>query len=491
MNFHDDRSGATRSNDNPGEVRKNLWYVLPVIVGQMLPFATLPFILRALAAEEYGRWVLCYAYALFVSGIANFGMPIVYERNFFESQDSQGHGERLFTTLGFTLCLSSVCLVLTAIFRENLATLVTSHPKDGVLLLATTGATLVASFKTYYALYLRNTGNARAYTVYTLDETILGAALTVIFVVAMRVGSLGLAWGPLIASTAVLILVSRRVTRELPVHWSTAYLYDALKMGAPLAPRLLIGVVATQFDKFLLGRLASVGSVAVYSVGQRLAHVVFTYMTALENSFVPEVYRRMFKLREEGAKSVGRYLTPYAVVSVGVALLVVLFSEEVLKIIAPSGYGPAQAVVSVLAIHYALMFFGKLPTHTYAKKTWTASAISVVTVFLTVVLCFLFVAWFGFIGAAWATLAAGAASIFMFVAIGQRYYRIEFEWWKLFLAYGFLTTAALGNLAIQEIGMSYGVRLSLKLVCVLVYAGIGSAAIRSVVPVKRLGGRSK
>ena len=60
------------------------WYLLSTAVTAALPLVVLPVITRALAPEQYGAWVLAYAYAMFVSTAANLGLPVVYERSYFE-----------------------------------------------------------------------------------------------------------------------------------------------------------------------------------------------------------------------------------------------------------------------------------------------------------------------------------------------------------------------------------------------------------------------
>ena len=47
-------------------------------------------------------------------------------------------------------------------------------------------------------------------------------------------------------------------------------------------------VVSSNFDKYLIGALSTIGGVGVYSVAQRLANMVFAYMSALEKSSVGE-----------------------------------------------------------------------------------------------------------------------------------------------------------------------------------------------------------
>ena len=64
------------------QIKNSLIYLLPVIVGNLLPLLTLPIFTRILTKEDFGIWGLAQVYAIFVNGVANFGLTIGYERNF-------------------------------------------------------------------------------------------------------------------------------------------------------------------------------------------------------------------------------------------------------------------------------------------------------------------------------------------------------------------------------------------------------------------------
>ena len=112
------------------------------------------------------------------------------------------------------------------------------------------------------------------------------------FVAWMRVGPLGLVLGHLVAGVAILVLVVRRLGAALRPALDGALLADSLRISLPLTPRIFLGVVGSNFDKYLIGLLATVGGVGVYAVGQRISYMAFQYMTAIENVFTPQVYQR-------------------------------------------------------------------------------------------------------------------------------------------------------------------------------------------------------
>ena len=59
------------------QVRDSVVYMVPALVGNVLPLVTLPLITRALSPAEYGMWALALAYGSFVIGLANFGLSVI------------------------------------------------------------------------------------------------------------------------------------------------------------------------------------------------------------------------------------------------------------------------------------------------------------------------------------------------------------------------------------------------------------------------------
>jgi len=62
--------------------------------------------------EDYGALAVCIAYSLFVTAIANFGLSMGYERDFFEGQDDVKKKAGLFYSVIlfvlFNLCIYGI-----------------------------------------------------------------------------------------------------------------------------------------------------------------------------------------------------------------------------------------------------------------------------------------------------------------------------------------------------------------------------------------------
>ena len=125
MNAPDNGKYASEANgggDTRQQIRDSLLYMLPLVVNNLIPFLTLPIFTRILTTEDYGVLALAQVYAVFVSGLANFGMILSYERNYFQYRESpRDSAGLLFSSLAFVLFNIAVAGILTFLFRERLS----------------------------------------------------------------------------------------------------------------------------------------------------------------------------------------------------------------------------------------------------------------------------------------------------------------------------------------------------------------------------------
>lgn len=424
------------------DLRNSLIYVLPPVISSAVPLLTLPLITRAVTSEEYGAWALAVAYAQFVSGVANFGLTISYERNFFQFRESKSEAALLYSVLSFVASTFAIAGAATMAARPAIAMFLMHTKRYASVLVWAFCAQAVTSLRTYFLIYFRNTTNARAYALYSIDENLLSAVFSVVLVVVLKMGPDGLAIGPLLGSSLVFLALMWRFLRQLPPAWDWNLLRDTLRISYPLTPRIFFGGIGGSIDKYLIGLLGSMGGVGVYSIAQRVSHVSFTFTTALENVFVPQVYRRMFERTDNGIE-VGRYLTPFAFVSAAATLVIVLAAPEAIRFFTTSGeFLGAVPVVAVLGLHYGVMFFGKIPQLMYGKKTWFISVLSLMTIGLNGAFGVAIIPRLGAVGAALAALLTGVVTNAITLHAGQKAYRIQWELGKLASIYALLTAAA-------------------------------------------------
>jgi O-antigen/teichoic acid export membrane protein len=456
------------------QIQNSLIYLMPLAVNSVLPIIVISVFTRILTKEDFGLWGLAQVYGIFATGVTNFGMLTAYERNYFQFRnDKLKSAQLLYSTLGFVLANFSIVAGLTYGFRNYLSGLVTGSDANGTILFFAFCGHFSHSILSYYLTFFKNTENATDYSRHVIAFSLLNLGFSLIFVAWLRIGVIGLIYAQLAAGTIVFFMLTLKFASILNPAFSPVILKESISIAYPLTPRIFLGVISSQFDKYMIGLMATIGGVGIYSIGQKVASAIFSIMTAIQNVFSPQVYRRMFDGGDEGGRQVGTYLTPFAYVCVAPAIMIVLFAEELFSVLTPSSFHGAVDIVIILAMFYSVMFFGKQPQLVYAKKTGITSFLSIMGVGLNIALNIPFIMKWGANGAAWATLLAGMISTAIHFLISQHYYRIEWEYKKIFFIYAIFFISAFSGLLLKDFFQNYTTWLFVKFLFFLMYIRLG------------------
>jgi len=458
------------------QIKNSFIYLLPIITGSILPFVSLSIFTRILTREDYGVLALAQVYALFVSGLANFGMTAAYDRNYFQYRSNPLETAKLLYSILLFVTLNFLFLAaLTFVFRGTLSKLIVGSAEHGNILFWAFCNQFFVGVNYYYLTYFKNSETAKDFAIYTIAVSITNLIISVFLVAYLRIGVIGLVYGQLCSGLIIFSVLSYKFLTTLLPSFSKSILIESLKISYPLTPRIFLGVISTQFDKFMIGLLATVGGVGIYSIGQRVSNAIFIFMTAIQNVFSPQVYKKMFDLQEKGGEEIGRYLTPFAYVCISVALLASLFSEEIISILTPPSYHGAIDIVIILSMFYGFLFFGKLNGNQliFTKKTHIISLLTLASICLNVGFNIPFIMKWGAIGAAWGTLLAGLISGSISFAVSQRYYEIKWEYENLAWIYSIFFCAAFTVITMRYYTVLYPWRLSAKVIFLLLYVFLG------------------
>lgn len=457
------------------QIKNSLLYILPSIVNGFLPIITLPIFTRVLTVNDYGVYALAGIYAILLSGIVNFGLTASYERNFFQYSDKHKSSELLYSTLSFVLAIFLTATVFTYVFKKPISRVFIGSAEYGGLLFWVFLSTVIMSFKQYFLIYFKNTENAKDFVVYTVDETFLGVVLSLFFVVYLKTGVIGLAWGQCFASITILLFLIARFLKTVPVRLGWSVLKDSLKISLPLTPRIFMGVVSTQLNKYLLSLLNTLGGVGIFSIAQKIGNATFVFMTAVQNVFNPQVYKKMFSSEASAGKEIGQFLTPFAYLSIFICMLVSLFSHEAVRLLTGPAFYSSAPIVSILSMYYGFLFFGKINgiQLIFKRKTIITSMLTFLDIGVGVALSVPFIIKFGVIGAAWATFLGGLISGYSAFLISQHYFHIQWEVKKIAAIFGVFCISSLLTLFVIGGPVPYLASFGIRLVCVAVYIYLG------------------
>ncbi|MCZ2473332.1 polysaccharide biosynthesis protein [Aquirufa ecclesiirivi] len=444
------------------KVKNISYFMLPTLVSALIPVVTLPIISRKVSLEEYGVYALCIAFGTFLSGLANMGLTSGYERNFFEQKTQEQQGKLLFTVV---FLVTAVCFLLgffCYLFSPIISLWIAGDATYGLSFVLGYFAVSISSLKLYFLIYYKNVGNAKSYAWFSIDEVILNVLIGMFLVIYLEMGINGLLIGQLVGASLVMSMLLFRFLRTLPFGFSKQLMKNCFAISLPLTPRIFFGVIGTQFDKYLISLLGSLGGVGLYNLGQKIAYVVFNYMTALQNVYSPKVYKMMFDQGDDAEGKIGQYLTlPFYISALG-GVGLALFSEEIIILLTPASYHGAINIVSVLSLMYVLYFFGKQPQLIYAKKTSLTSVLTLASICINIAVNIPLIKMYGGDGAAYGSLLSAFISSGISLWVSQKYFFIRWEWTKILFCLLSIFLFTLIHIYLRNMGIYWPFRFLVK-----------------------------
>jgi len=459
------------------DIKNGITYFLPIIVKNAFPFITLPIFTRILTVEEYGLLGLAIIYATFANGIANFGMTLSFERNFFQHKsEPKKQTQLLFSSIGFVNANFFLLVLITYLFLEPLSVFILGSADNKWLMIGVFASLFYySSINQFYFIVLKNEGKAGQFSKFNVILSIIYFIVSIFLVAILRIGVWGIVIAQFIAGLVVFSILSVIFTRKRGFSLSKLLLLESLKLSYPLTPRLFLGVLGTQFDKYMIGLLATLGDVGVYHIGKKISYLAFNLMTAVQNVYNPQVYKKMFENKPNASSEIGKYLTPFLYFSILIPLCISFFSEELLLVLTPSEFSGAIPVIMILSMYYGILFFSKIVgiQLIFSKKTFITSLLSILGLALNVALNIPLILTYGIIGAAWGTFLSGIISVTISSIIARRYYKINWEFKKVF---GIISIFLLGTTIIlleYLLIQNYLVSIVTKILILGAYWGLG------------------
>jgi O-antigen/teichoic acid export membrane protein len=458
-----------------GVVTRMLSYMGGTAASMLLPFLTLPIMTRWLVPDDYGIVALAQIVAAVFVGLSTCEIRLGVERNYFQHDgDRRGLGRLMFSALVIVAAGTAASSLVLVSLRGWLSSMLYGTPDRGGLIVVVALTSVVGILVTLQLVYLRNSGRARAYLGYNVSSLLLESGLAVALVVG-GTGVWGLVLAPLIGKLVVAAVLWWRFVRECGVGFDRREARDLLAIGTPLMPRTWMATADNGVDRVLISWLASLGQAGLFAMAHRVGGSVFAVMTSLEQVYVPQVYRLLFRGGPGTARDIGRYLSPFFYASAVVSVITILFIEEVLwLLVTPAFYG-VQFMAAILAAYYGQMFFGKLVgvQFAYLKKTWYATPFALFRLLVHGALAVWWIPAGGAVGAALALLIAGIVVEGTAVLVAQRTCPIRYEMAVVLPVLGLMYGAVTWVLLTGTLAWPYGLRLAGKLTIVAVVLCLG------------------
>lgn len=407
-------------------------YGLSSIVGRFLNYLLVPLYTGIFNPAEYGVSTVFYAYASFLGVFFTYGM----ETAFFRYYQKHENKEEVFSTALTSLLFSSLAIgLLIALLAKPLA-IWTKNEGSEILfiylaIILATDAILSIPFA-----WLRQRGQAKRFAFLKILNITTNIFLNLFFYLIIDCKSINYMFVANLVSSAIPIFFFLPEFRLLKFGWNKTLWKEMFYYAFPIIFMGLAGMVNETIDRILLKQLITNQAeantqIGIYGANYKLSILITLFIQAFRFAAEPFFFSRM---KDADAKESYAKVMNYFVMACSIIFLFVLFYLDFLKyFIRQKAYWEGLAVVPILlmaniflGIYYNLSVWYKL-----TNKTMLGASVAIIGALVTLILNYIWIPKYGYIGSAWATLFCYASMVLISYWQGLKHYPVPYQIFKL------------------------------------------------------------
>ena len=283
-----------------------------------------------------------------------------------------------------------------------------------------------------YQLKLQMEQRAVEYGINNILKFLIASLIAIYLVVYLHKKADGILLGQSVAFIIFLLYIAIRLKKEnIKFNLYKKFLKRNIKYSINLVPHNIAGILMQFLDRFFISNMINLSHAGVYALGGQISSILGVVASAINNATVPVVLKAY---KEKNYKLLIDLANISIVVLVIGAIILSLFSSEIITIISPKSYEKASIVLSTLSFYFVIQMYYFMTSSVLFYEEKATKFVPVATV-LSLIFNFIFNYFFikelGMLGAAIATLLSLILVNYIVIFIADKYIKVGFEHLKI------------------------------------------------------------
>jgi O-antigen/teichoic acid export membrane protein len=451
-------------------------YGLGGILARVAGIFLVPVYLAAAGTEAFGTAELVTSAVLLAAIVLRLGIVNSMSRFTIGESVDGDWSPVIHTIYGFVIVVSTVASLVALLLRDQIADVL--HVSTAVASVGVLGLWVQMNYDVLARLY-RIQRRAAAFVGFQLANVAVTVVLTVILVVVLDKGAVGLLLGGFGGTGAILLVMFWARRRTVGVRrFERPLARELLRFSLPLMPTN-VAIWALNFaDRLQVQRLASPVQLGEYSAAAKVAAGMIVFLAAFQAAWTPFAHAVRGEEGDEIAKQTYREVLTFWSIAMGWGLsALTLASAPYIALTFPESSRDSIPIVPLLAsgvvLYGAYLIFNIGVT--ISKDTQMTPVIAAAACGVNIGLNFWFIPRFGIIGAGITTVIGfGLLAVLQWLN-ARRHYPIAYEWSRIGRVAGF--TVAIIALSIWAVPETGAAGIALRIALVALYP-VGLIALR-------------
>ena len=381
-------------------------YSLGNILLKLVGLFLLPLYTSVFDIKEYGMIGILETVSLLLTTIISFNLSSALVRWLSDENDTTKEKSIVFTIFTLNTIFFTIFLILIFPFLKNISQiLLKSELYTNIILLMFVNIYLDIITRIPLNL-IRIREKSFLYIISMILKSFFTLGVNIVLLKFTSFGILAVILGSIVGNIAFLVCTSHLFIKNLHCCFLKSEVFSLLKYSFPLIFVSLGTVLLNMGDRFVLEYLKGFGQVGIYTLAFKVSSAVNIFVLQAVNLAVLPIALKSFKT-ENGRELLKQIFVYLAVLLCSMFLLISLFSLDVLKVFAKSNdFLLANRIIPILL--FAYVFEGLKIIYSYhilyVKKTHWIAWLTLGSAFLNIILNFIIIPKYGYMGAAITTL---------------------------------------------------------------------------------------
>jgi O-antigen/teichoic acid export membrane protein len=424
-------------------------YGLSSIVGRLLNYLLVPLYTNIFVGEigraEYGVSGIFYAYASFGAVIFTYGMETAFFRFIQKNED----GKKVFSTILWSVLMSSIVMGGLIMLLATPLSIWTSNVGREAYFYCLALILMGDAISALIFAKLRQANEATRFVKLQMLKIGISVVLNLLFYLvfpfltsrgffaplsANEPSAIWMFVAGVISSLAILPLMSKELM-SLKEGFDKVLWKELITYGLPILIMGFAGMINETLDRVLIKHLTAdqflaEQQVGIYSANYKLSIIITLFIQAFRMGAEPFFFNHA---KEGDARLTYARVMKYFMIVCATIFIGVLLYLDIFKYFIGKDYWEGLKVVPVLLManvflgaYYNLSVWYKL-----TDKTALGARVSFIGAAITLILNWLLIPKFGYMGAAWATLICYFSMAAISYFLGQKHYPVPYPMRKI------------------------------------------------------------
>ena len=328
-------------------------YGLGGLIQRIVAVLLLPLYTRFLSPEDYGAIEVLVALSAVVFALLRAGIQSSFFRFYFQAEDEQGRLTVVRTSFWFTMGAATIALAVGLVLAGPISTAIFGTSGYANLVRAAfVGLWASMNYDQLMALF-RVEERSVSYSIASLANVLVTVAATVLLVVVLDKGPVGVLIGNFSGTLAVYVVLLGYRRMQLGLEFDTDVFRRMTEWGMPLVPSVVALNLIDFSDRFFLVRISGREELGLYAIGMRISAGLLFLLAAFRTAWPAFA----FSIPEEEAKRTYGYVLTYVTFfSAWAAVALGLASPWIVRLLTTPDFYDGARVVPVLV--FAFVVFG-------------------------------------------------------------------------------------------------------------------------------------